>query len=209
MVRKSGFSQLIRNARKRRGLSVIEVAERVGVSSVSIYYWENDRVRPQDENLSALCRVLKLPIRVAREQTMARRPSFSQLIRNARKGRGLSVIEVAERVGVSPLSIYYWENDRVRPKDENLNALCKVLNLPKRAARERSTARKSGFSQLIYNARKGCGLSVNEVAERVGVIPLSIYFWENDRFRPQDENLSALCKVLRLPIRATKRLAAA
>jgi transcriptional regulator with XRE-family HTH domain len=140
MVRKPGFSQLIRNARKRRGLSVIEVAERVGVSSVSIYYWENDRVRPLDENLSALCRVLKLPIRAAREQPMARRPSFSQLIRNARKGRGLSVIDVAERVGVTPLSIYFWENDRFRPKDENLSALCKVLKLPVRATKELAAA---------------------------------------------------------------------
>jgi len=44
-------------------LSVAEVAEQVGVSTASIYFWETDRVRPRDENLSALCRVLKLPVR--------------------------------------------------------------------------------------------------------------------------------------------------
>ena len=67
---------------------------------------------------------------------MARKPSFSNLICNARKKRGLTVIEVAERVGVSPASIYFWENDRVRPTDTNLSALCKVLKLPVRATKE-------------------------------------------------------------------------
>ena len=55
------------DARTKRGLSVAEVAEQVGVSQASIYFWENDRVRPRDANLSALCKVLKLPIRATRE----------------------------------------------------------------------------------------------------------------------------------------------
>jgi hypothetical protein len=51
-------------------------------------------------------------------------------------------------------------------------------------------------------------LSVAEVAEQVGVSTASIYFWERDHCRPRDENLSALCKVLKLPVRATKEMAA-
>jgi transcriptional regulator with XRE-family HTH domain len=71
---------------------------------------------------------------------MARKPSFSQLIRNARKERGLTVVETAERVGVSAASIYIWETDRGRPRDENLSALCKVLKLPVRPTRELAAA---------------------------------------------------------------------
>jgi transcriptional regulator with XRE-family HTH domain len=71
---------------------------------------------------------------------MARKPSFSQLIRNTRIQRGLSVVEVAERVGVSPVSIYFWEADRVRPRDGNLSALCKALRLPVRATKELAAA---------------------------------------------------------------------
>jgi transcriptional regulator with XRE-family HTH domain len=67
---------------------------------------------------------------------MARKPSFSQLIRSTRQQRGLSVAEVAERFGVSAVSIYMWETDRVRPRDANLSALCKVLKLPVRATKE-------------------------------------------------------------------------
>jgi transcriptional regulator with XRE-family HTH domain len=50
-------------------------------------------------------------------------------------------------------------------------------------------------------------LSVAEVAEHIGVSQSSIYFWENDYCRPRDANLTALCKALKLPIRATRELA--
>jgi transcriptional regulator with XRE-family HTH domain len=66
MPRKPSFSRYIRNARIERGLSVVDVAEQVGVSTASIYFWERDHCRPQAENLSALCKVLKLPIRATK-----------------------------------------------------------------------------------------------------------------------------------------------
>ena len=67
---------------------------------------------------------------------MARKVNFSRIVRDARLKRGLSVADVAERVGVTPTSIYFWETDHCRPRDRNLNALCKVLKLPVRATRE-------------------------------------------------------------------------
>lgn len=67
---------------------------------------------------------------------MPRKPSLARYLREARLARGLSVAELAERVGVSAASIYFWETDRVRPRDANLSALCKALKLPVRATRE-------------------------------------------------------------------------
>ena len=67
---------------------------------------------------------------------MARKPSFSQMIRDTRRKRGLTVAEVAERAGVSVASIYIWETDRGRPRNANLSALCKALKLPVRATKE-------------------------------------------------------------------------
>ena len=71
---------------------------------------------------------------------MARKPSLSRYLRDARIKRRLSAVEVAEQVGVSTASIYFWETDHCRPRDENLSALCKVLKLPIRATREMATA---------------------------------------------------------------------
>jgi transcriptional regulator with XRE-family HTH domain len=67
---------------------------------------------------------------------LPRKPSLSCHLRDARIKRRLSVAEVAEQVGVSQSSIYFWETDHCRPRDRNLNALCKVLKLPVRATRE-------------------------------------------------------------------------
>ena len=67
LPRKPNFARYLRDARIKRGLSVAEVADEVGVSTASIYFWENDHVRPRDANLSALCKVLKLPIGATRE----------------------------------------------------------------------------------------------------------------------------------------------
>lgn len=64
---------------------------------------------------------------------LPRKPSLSRLLRDARIKRGLSVLEVAEMVGVSRPCVYSWEAGRTRPRDANLNALCKTLKLPIRA----------------------------------------------------------------------------
>ena len=66
---------------------------------------------------------------------MPRKPSLSRYLRDARIKRGLTVAEVAEQVGVSQSSIYFWETDYCRPRDANLSALCKVLKLPVRATK--------------------------------------------------------------------------
>jgi DNA-binding XRE family transcriptional regulator len=71
LPRKPNFAHYLREARIKRRLSVAEVAEQVGVSTASVYFWENDDVRPRDANLSALCKVLKLPIRATREMAAA------------------------------------------------------------------------------------------------------------------------------------------
>ena len=66
LPRKMNFARHLRDARIRRGLSVVEVAEQVGVSTASIYFWETDHCRPRDANLSALCKVLRLPVRATK-----------------------------------------------------------------------------------------------------------------------------------------------
>jgi transcriptional regulator with XRE-family HTH domain len=71
LPRKPSFGRHLRDARIKRGLSVVEVSEQVGVSIASVYVWETDRSRPRDASLNALCKVLKLPIRATREMAAA------------------------------------------------------------------------------------------------------------------------------------------
>ena len=73
MVRKRSFAGYLRDARIQRGLSVAQVAESVGVSQAAVYFWESDRVRPREANLTALCKALRLPVRATRELAAASR----------------------------------------------------------------------------------------------------------------------------------------
>ncbi len=66
LPRKPSLSRHLRNARIGRGLTQVELARQVGVSTVSIYLWETGKTRPQAQNLSALCKALKLPVRTTK-----------------------------------------------------------------------------------------------------------------------------------------------
>jgi transcriptional regulator with XRE-family HTH domain len=68
-------------------------------------------------------------------------------------------------------------------------------------------ARKPTFHDYLHQARMTRGLSASELAERVGVSVPCVYLWESGRTRPREGNLVALCKALKLPIRATQALA--
>jgi transcriptional regulator with XRE-family HTH domain len=71
LAKKVPFHRYLREARLARGMSVSEVAERVGVTSPCVYFWEMGRTRPRDANLVALCKTLKLPIRATRDMAEA------------------------------------------------------------------------------------------------------------------------------------------
>ena len=67
LPKKPKLSEHLRSARLRRGMSVADLAETCGVSPAAVYTWENGTSRPRGDNLSSLCRALKLPIRATRE----------------------------------------------------------------------------------------------------------------------------------------------
>ena len=55
-----------------------------------------------------------------RISALPRKPNLARHLRDARIKRRLSAAEVAEQVGVSTASIYFWETDHCRPRDRNL-----------------------------------------------------------------------------------------
>ena len=55
------IGKAIREQRERKGLSQAELAERVGVSRVSVVAWEGDRAMPSDERLARLAEFFGVP----------------------------------------------------------------------------------------------------------------------------------------------------
>ena len=83
-----------------------------------------------------------------------------------------------------------------------------LMSLVRQKERNIQLARKPSFARYVRDARMKRGMSVAELARQVGVSQASIYFWERDVCRPRDANLTALCRALKLPIRATRNMAA-
>ncbi len=63
--------QWVKSQRKRLGLSAADYAKLVGVSSLSIYNWENGRNRPRQSQLAALAAVRGIGKREARAKLEA------------------------------------------------------------------------------------------------------------------------------------------
>jgi DNA-binding XRE family transcriptional regulator len=122
-----------RQQRMYRGILALGMSEFTYSRLISGYFAE---LRPciRDSLIVVLSRLTTfVKIGIA---PLARKPTLSRHLRDARIQRGLSVAEVAERAGVSVASIYLWETGKTHPRDANLSALCKVLKLPIRATRE-------------------------------------------------------------------------
>jgi transcriptional regulator with XRE-family HTH domain len=62
----------------------------------------------------------------ARSRTDFNEPLHTRL-RRLREQSGLSVAELADLLGVSKPSVWNWENDKARPKNENLDGLARAF----------------------------------------------------------------------------------
>jgi transcriptional regulator with XRE-family HTH domain len=69
-------------------------------------------------------------------------------------------------------------------------------------------AKKTSLEDLLHDTRVRKGLSVQELSSQIGVTINTVYAWETGRSRPRENNLKALCRVLKLPIRSTLELIA-
>ena len=66
---------------------------------------------------------------------MPRKPTLGKWLRNKRETANKTRQQIADAIGVSYASIYFWETDHCRPNDNNLSAVCKALRASVREAR--------------------------------------------------------------------------
>jgi transcriptional regulator with XRE-family HTH domain len=63
MAKKKTLGAVLRDARLAKGLTLQTVGEAIGVSGSAISHWEAGTNGLREDNLKAICRTLKLPIR--------------------------------------------------------------------------------------------------------------------------------------------------
>jgi transcriptional regulator with XRE-family HTH domain len=67
MAKKQTLGTILREARLKRGLTLQSVGEAIGTSGSAVSHWERGANLPSDDNLTAVCKALRLPIRATRE----------------------------------------------------------------------------------------------------------------------------------------------
>ena len=80
---------------------------------------------------------------------------LGEKIYRARRAKGLSQEDLAEAVGVSRQTVSQWENDKFQPNSDNIDLLCRVLDLSREdfvgrsEGGDRRTAGRKGLAVLI------------------------------------------------------------
>ncbi len=96
------------------------------------------QVEEQGRTISFLQRREKHRLKQPTSEKVAENARFSpQRLRSHRHRLGLSAAEYAKLVGVSPQSIYLWEQGRARPRAQQLASLVSVRGIGKRKAQRR------------------------------------------------------------------------
>lgn len=133
-----GFGEIIKNARISAGFSLREIEEMAGIGKSYFNDIENGRKIPSIRMLQDIANVLALDIRELLEKSgrgrfcgEVERPvmSLGGVIREARRKLGLSLRDVAPRLGISDTYLYHIENGRRAAPDDILKGISKVLGI--------------------------------------------------------------------------------
>jgi transcriptional regulator with XRE-family HTH domain len=88
-----GFSARLQRLRKERGLSLGQIAARLGVSKPTVWAWEKGKARPTRARLEALAELFEIP--AAQLQTGRDASALPELLARSRE-------QIAEAVGAAP-----------------------------------------------------------------------------------------------------------
>lgn len=113
-------------ARRRLGLSQLELADRLGVWECSVADWERGG-RPPNARHAGRLEGLFREVGLAFTLDDPEDDSFAGRLRSARRRLGLTQQEMAERVGVGRDAVSEWESGRVQPQRRHLRAVQEAL----------------------------------------------------------------------------------
>ncbi len=167
------LAELLRGLRGARGLSLAQLAARSQVSERTLSYWEagtrqprlpelemvlaalETRTAQRNEALTLLsgprgARELRLsPEHIRHENAIGMLPSGGDLLRALRHRRGLYLEQVAAQMGVSGATVSRWEQGKVVPPPDRLDALLTLLG----ARQGERAALKEGYLFLMTPLR--------------------------------------------------------
>lgn len=210
------FHIRIKQLREKRELSKADVAKGIGISTTAYYFYEIGKHRPSSIELyrhiaSVLgCEVSYLTFDDKRFSQMKEKTvedmiingdspddtmmTFGQKLRRLRERKGMSRDEVADLAAIAHSSYGKYETDTNLPlHEDSYDRLAEVLGCDvsylKDGAKEALMAHhdsKKEFGRRIRSARESVGISISELAGKVGIPVSTLSKYELGYNRPMD-----------------------
>jgi len=210
---KSKMGQLIRSSRKELGLSIEELAGKLGVSRQFVNQIEFGQcgLSASDNLINKLSEVLKLDIakleavRPKRKLQPANNPnSLGGFLAAKRLGLSLSQREVCERIEVSANVVSSVETGRLRPSAKLLEKFSRILNcdiptelIPIRPVREHSHhERETGLGKFLTEKRQELKLSQAQLAQKAEISTHIVSGIERGTYRAGTSVLARISKAI-------------
>lgn len=112
---------MLRTARKAKGLTMKELGEKVGVSESAISQYENGKREADYNTILKISEILDCPVDYLLRGEDSK--NHTNRIAELRKERNLSQQELAIIIGVTPNAVCSWENENQKPDFDSLRKM--------------------------------------------------------------------------------------
>lgn len=163
--------------RRLRRWSLSETAENLGVSRKRAASWAANGGEPA----WAVQEIVNL--------RAGGRPGVPSVLRKKRRALGISVAEIAEKLGVSTSTVLGWERGEDLPHKNRRGEVARAYGLKPEELRHRAVPVRASS---VRKWRNSLGFTQREAALRLEVSPATVSRWESGRGKPSPEALERL-----------------
>lgn len=119
-------------------------------------------------------------------------------IRNIRKEKGLSQVEVSQKAGIAVNSLRLYEADKRHPNLETLEKIADALGVSVMEFLPKPSKSKEQQGKRLYEARTSKGMTIEELAEKTQISVETLRNYENETQIPHSSQIYKICEALEL-----------
>lgn len=184
----------IREFRKERGLTLKELANKIGISYSFLSAIERNIKKPSLTTIKQIADTLNIPITYLFSNESDGKQVGDKL-KLIREGRSLSIEELAELTNISQEKLIKIENNEIQPDLDIIEILANTLDVTVRYFLEKSTTELK-VGERIKKVREVRGMTVAELADKSNVSPGLISQIENQQTLPSVDSLENVAEAL-------------
>lgn len=191
------IGSLLRNTRKRLGLTRAEVIGKLGYNQNYLSNIENGFRNPDYRRLYELCDLYDLDYhQICKDYYGDDTNSLGYKLKMSRIAKNMHQSEVANKLCMSDKLISSIENNRYKPHCKLIIDLCEIYDLDINEIYNKyyGDELKDSLGLKLRNMRLEKSLKPEEVAELIGVSEVSIFNYESNKSVPSNEVLQKLYK---------------